>query len=93
MDMVLVSNRLEHAGGDERRALWKHQPADEQVSLRTGRPIGCGGCALTLLSRVSRRSWVSRCNIFRSSENMQDSVNELLVRIMQHSSPSHLSIS
>ena len=69
--MLRISNRLEHAGGDERRALWKHQPADEQVSLRTGRPIGCGGCALTLLSRVSRRSWVSRCNIFRSSENLQ----------------------
>ncbi len=93
IDMVLVSNRLEHAGGDERRALWKQQPADEQVSLRTGRPIGCGGCDLTLLSRVSRRSWVISCNIFRRSEDMQSSVNELIVRLMQHSTPSHSSTS
>ena len=76
IDMVRVSNRLEHAGGDERRALWKQQPADEQVRFRTGRPIGCGGCAFTLLSRVSRRSWVVIVNMFIRSETMQGTSNE-----------------
>ena len=69
--MLLVHHDLEHAGGNGAELCWKQQPADEQVSVRDENPIGCGGCAFTLLSRVSRRSWVSRCNIFRSSENLQ----------------------
>ena len=91
--MLCILHRLEHAGGDERRALWKQQPADEQVNVRTARPIGCGAYAFTLLSRVSRRSWVSSCNIFWSSENIQSSVNELIVRLTGHSTPSHSSTS
>ena len=90
ISMLCILHRLEHAGGDERRALWKQQPADEQVSVRTARPIGCGACAFTLLSRVSRRSWVSSCNIFKRSKNMQSSVNELIVRLIQNSPPPHL---
>jgi hypothetical protein len=82
---------LEHAGSNGAELCWKQQPADEQVSVRNVNPIGCGACTFTLLSRVSRRSWVVSCNMFRRSENMQSSVNELIVRLMQHSSPSHSS--
>ena len=91
--MVLVDHDLEHAGGNGAELCWKQQPTDVQVSVRNDKGIGCGECALTLLSRVSRRSWVDSFNIFRSRENIQSGVNELLVRLIQHSSPSHLSIS
>jgi hypothetical protein len=89
ISMLRISNRLEHAGGDERRALWKQQPADVQVSVRTANPMGCGACPFIRLSRVLRRSWVVKCNMFRSSENMHEHVNELLVRLIHHSTPSH----
>ena len=79
ISMLCILHRLEHAGGDERRALWKQQPADEQVSLRTANPIGCGECAFTRLSRVSRRSWVGIVNIFMRSADMHEHVKRVLV--------------
>ena len=88
--MLLVHQDLEHAGGNGAELCWKQQPADEQVSVRKEKPIGCGGCTFTRLSRVSRRSWVSSCNIFKRSKNMQSSVNELIVRLIQNSPPPHL---
>ena len=91
--MLLVHQDLEHAGGNGAELYWKQQPADEQVSVRNEKPIGCGGCTFTRLSRVSRRSWVSSFNIFRSSENLQSSVNELIVRLTGHSTSSHSSTS
>ena len=54
---------------------WKQQPADAQVSSRTGRPMGCGGCVFTFLSHVPRRSWVGIVNMFILSENMQGTSN------------------
>ena len=80
ISMLCILHRLEHAGGDERRALWKQQPADEQVSVRNVNPIGCGACAFTLWSRVSRRSWVGIVNIFMRSEDMHENVKRVLVR-------------
>ena len=88
--MVLVDQDLEHAGGNGAELCWKQQPTDVQVSVRNEKGIGCGECALTLLSRVSRRSWVGSFNIFTCSENLHSSVNELLVRLIHHSTPSHL---
>ena len=86
--MLLVHQDLEHAGGNGAELCWKQQPTDVQVSVRNEKGIGCGECALTLLSRVSRRSWVGSFNIFTCSENLQSSVNELLVRLIHHSTPS-----
>ena len=70
----------------------RQQPADVKVSGRTGRAMGCGGCAFTRVSCVLRRSWIVSVNIFNLSKNIQANVNELLVRLIQHSSPSHSSI-
>ena len=89
--MLLVHQDLEHAGGNGAELCWKQQSTDVQVSVRNEKGIGCGECAFTLLSRVSRRSWVVTFNIFRRSDHIQSGVNELIVRLMQHSSPSHSS--
>ena len=78
--MLLVHQDLEHAGGNGAELCWKQQPADEQVSVRNVNPIGCGGCTFTLLSRVSRRSWVGIVNIFMRSEDMHEHVKRVLVR-------------
>ena len=80
--MLLVHQDLEHAGGNGAELCWKQQPTDVQVSVRNekGIAIGCGECALTLLSRVSRRSWVGIVNIFMRSEDMHEHVKRVLVR-------------
>ena len=79
-------------GGVGAELCHRQQPADVKVSGRTGRAMGCGGCAFTRVSCVLRRSWIVSMNIFNLSENIQANVNELLVRLIQHSPPSHSSI-
>ena len=91
--IVLVDDDLEYAGGNGAELCWKQQPTDVQVSVRDEKGIGCGECTFTLLSRVARRSWVVSFNIFTSSENLQSSVNELIVRLTGHSTSSHSSTS